>query len=828
METECYCYDDKGDYYKPDNDSSVFATCNRQSNNKKNVETGMFHIRDCKHRLTCCPLSAYDYPESTKLKTSKLNLQYGAIEEERYFNIMWISMEPYEFSKSLSDYPEIFNTKIDYNEDSIKSGQDNNINSVLVLPKDEKYAEIPITGECESKKCNILNQVCSSGKICLNKPNLQNLCQRPPCWHTIPSKTDNCQIGKCTDIGQLCTRDGGRICSIYPNIDEGCEEGPCWNKVPILNECVGKQCSYEGQQCSGGTHNLNFPGFVCLNKRNDSYGSEPCSNPPCWHKIENETTDCSSQKCSYVGQKCRIGGTDKYPDQKVCLDKTNIGCSEPPCWFNIPGVTECNKDGMICEDMDSDTVEPIDTMIYSSTESILVKKTNNIVFIFADILFLNKKDLIQRLITNSERMNPNNIIIIEWMPNKNWSHLNTFDNNEIKKNNILITNQDELFSSNDIIEIVGIVKFKNAKTKITYQIKNKFNTMNTYYLTNTSTEYDNKKLKFIGFSENNTNMIFSMNTEGEWSNLSNTGIKISTGKLISKLIRQNCEREKCSQVEAKDDKGNIIKDDFGNPVLIPNECTYQGSCVNPGQKCRSDSSYNEDTKEWIGGIQKECVNSYRQVDTLPSSIFNPESCLQKPCWMDITNPLDPYFWGEPINNHSENSEGNFVKSDNKINTFNTIINSQKVTEVYKFKPEDKEGYITKNKLLKFMTQNWMIFEANVLNIDTLWTKYSNNNRLNYGPFSAMMRVLNVETFKFRNNQRIVPRIIPENQLNEYVSRFGINLASPFKETLCNEEEDCPGGRCGCNCLFGCVDNCCKDINGNVDPNNCPSKKCFKY
>jgi hypothetical protein len=395
IETECYCYDDGGNYYKPDDSSSVFATCNRASYNKNNVDTGMFHLRDCKHRLTCCPLSTYDYPESTKLKRSKLNLQYGAIEEERYFNIMWISMEPYGFSKSLSDYPDIFNTKIDYNEDSIKSGQDNNINSVLVLPKDEKYAEIPITGECESKRCNILNQVCSSGKICLNKPNQQNSCQRPPCWHTIPSKTENCQRGSCTDIGQLCSRDGGRICSNYPNIDEGCEEGPCWNKVPILNECEGKQCSYVGQQCSGGTHNLNFPGFVCLNKRNDDYGSEPCSNPPCWHKIENETTDCSSQKCLYVGQKCRIDGTDKYPNQKVCLDKINSECSEPPCWFNIPGITECNKDGMICEDVDSDTVESIDTMIYSSTESILVKKTNNIVFIFADILFLNKKDLIQ-------------------------------------------------------------------------------------------------------------------------------------------------------------------------------------------------------------------------------------------------------------------------------------------------------------------------------------------------------------------------------------------------------------------------------------------------
>lgn len=865
LETECFCYGMNGSY-EPTG-STPFEICNGpiappglplgiSDNINKMNNWGMHHQRDCKHRLTCCPLGIYDYPESVKLKRKRLNLRYGPFEEERIYNIMWISMEPHGFPKSLTDYPEIFNTKIDYSEDSIKSGSNNNINSLLVLPKDQKYTEIPTTEDCDSKRCNILNQVCSGGKICLNKTNQQIGCKRPPCWHTIPSKTENCQKGKCTDIGQLCDRDGGRICTDYPNIDDGCENPPCWNRIPILNDCEGKRCAYEGQQCSGGTHNFNFPGFVCLNKRNDDYATAPCSKPPCWHKIENETNECSGNKCQFVGQKCRVGGTDDFPIQKICLDKTNSMCNNPPCWFNIPKVENCNKEGMTCKEVESDNIKPLDTMIYSSTNPILIKNnTNNISFFYADALFKNHDDLIKRLLIDFERLNSTKIIIIEWMENKNWSHLNTFvadtskfenkptdvdikEGNEeedeeeeeivpteIKKNGIIITDFEELFLPSDIIEIVGIVKFKNAKTKITDFTKSKINTVNTYFLRKTTTEYDDKKLKLLGFSENSTLIRFSMDDD-DWTNLSKKGIQISKGKLMSKYFRQKCERVKCEQIEAKDDAGNVMKDDIGNPILVPGPCAYHGSCGYPGQKCRSDSTYSKDMKEWVGGIQKECVNSYRQVDTLPSSVFDPETCLKKPCWMDINNDLDPYFWAKPINNHSENAEGTLVKPDNKINSFKTIRSSQEVSEVYKFQPEDKEGYITKSKLLEFMTQNWMIFEANVLNIDTLWAKYSSNNRLEYGTFSAMMRVLNVETFKFRNDKRIIPRVMNEEEINTYTSRFGVDLLGPFRDRTCKTDKECPGSRCGCSCPFGCVGNCCKDIFGNIDKNNCPSRKCI--
>ena len=90
----------------------------------------------------------------------------------------------------------------------------------------------------------------------------------------------------------------------------------------------------------------------------------------------------------------------------------------------------------------------------------------------------------------------------------------------------------------------------------------------------------------------------------------------------------------------------------------------------------------------------------------------------------------------------------------------------------------------------------------------------------------MMRVLNVETFKFRNDKRIIPRVMNEEEINTYTSRFGVDLLGPFRDRTCKTDKECPGSRCGCSCPFGCVGNCCKDIFGNIDKNNCPSRRCI--
>ena len=135
-----------------------------------------------------------------------------------------------------------------------------------------------------------------------------------------------------------------------------------------------------------------------------------------------------------------------------------------------------------------------------------------------------------------------------------------------------------------------------------------------------------------------------------------------------------------------------------------------------------------------------------------------------------------------------------IEYSDHLNNLKILRAKQAVPEVYKFQPEDKEGYITRKKLLDFMTQNFLIFEANVLNIDILWTKYSSNNKekMNYGSFSAMMRVLNVETFKFRNNKRIIPRVMNKEKIKTYKSRFGIDLKVPFSDRSCTSDKDCPG------------------------------------
>ena len=71
-----------------------------------------------------------------------------------------------------------------------------------------------------------------------------------------------------------------------------------------------------------------------------------------------------------------------------------------------------------------------------------------------------------------------------------------------------------------------------------------------------------------------------------------------------------------------------------------------------------------------------------------------------------------------------------------------------------------------------MTQNWKIFEANVLNIDLIWNKFkSEDNKMNYLSFTSMMRSLKVETFKFKNNKRIVPRPISDAQKKSLEAKY---------------------------------------------------------
>lgn len=361
METNCYCWPRKGgglfggNYGKnftPDYQLSLDASKNR-------ICPSMYDRKDCKHRIKCCPLTVYDIPEPIPLRQDRLDIREQG-EEERVYNIMWISMKPINFylneNNLLANYPGIFSSDVTYDRFAIESDKDESITSNLVLPKTTGYNEIPNVKDCPSNKCSIVGQLCTKQKICLDKPNLDTECRIPPCWHNIPKKTNDCPLGRCDQLGQYCGRDNGRICTNNSNPEESCFDPPCWNKVPIINSCEGSRCIYEGQQCGAGITDMNFTGFKCLNERNDFYASdsEPCTNPPCWHKIndiiediDDENSKCLlNSKCNFISQKCKIGGTKEDPIERICLNNKTDECLNPPCWFDIPRIDtlECPPD----------------------------------------------------------------------------------------------------------------------------------------------------------------------------------------------------------------------------------------------------------------------------------------------------------------------------------------------------------------------------------------------------------------------------------------------------------------------------------------------------
>ena len=594
IDSNCYCWPNKLTGKNPD-ENQAYKKC-------KN----MADARDCDHRLKCCPIISYDIPEPVSIRDERIDAPFG--EEERVYNIMWIQMQPIGLKKTIEDYPELFFSKADYSVSQINSNKQDSITSFEYLEKvKDEYEEIPVTKDCESKRCSIIGQTCSKNKICLNSINGNTECTRPPCWHPIPTKVGSCPMGRCSLLGQYCDRDGGRICMNYKNKEEGCLEPPCWNKVPILQTCDGKRCIYEGQQCSADTDKLNFAGFVCKNLPNEFYaGNEQCTKPPCWHKIPEfvESNECQEKQCKFIGQKCKIGGTESDPLFKLCLNDKTEDCPNPPCWFDSAQMIDC-------PDMQ-------------------------------------------------------------------------------------------------------------------------------------------------GF---------------------------------------------CPDENAKDIDGKLITDSSGNPIKVTAVCDYKGSCPIRGQKCKSKGAEyisSGTSKGWINA--KECVDSYRGEDKASGSDKMLKTCAKKPCWMDLiggesAETGDMYRQAKEIN--TRNVDGtNPIKDDSLIKNYvSNLYSNNSSPNVYKFSLEDKEGYITELMLKNFMTKNWKIFEANVLdeNFKRVWQKfsfyqYSNSpdafegRIMTYRMFTAMMRLLKVEKFKFLNDPnvtlrslRVAPRFMSPYESSFLSNIFGVDF-----------------------------------------------------
>ena len=283
--------------------------------------------RDCQHRLQCCRYDIYDIPEKESFIKKRIFYgEAGGDKEERLINKIWISLKPFDFNKTVYDYPKGF-----FGTDKV--GGSLNIITDVNKPNEIQYAE-----ECDTQFCSKIGQLCVDGKVCLNEINTETQCLRPPCWHKTPEKTSICSSSFCTEVGQYCTE--GKICNM--NINEKCKTPPCWNKIVDLEKCPGKRCPTPGQQCSLGGAKYNLPGFVCKDEVNENPSdntNEWCRVPPCWHKAPEYTTDCGTGKCSIIGQKC--GNESNY--SKICLDKVNGSCTTPPCWHNVSGNSICNS-----------------------------------------------------------------------------------------------------------------------------------------------------------------------------------------------------------------------------------------------------------------------------------------------------------------------------------------------------------------------------------------------------------------------------------------------------------------------------------------------------
>lgn len=308
--------------------------------------------RDCRHKLTCCPVDVYDIGEPVDLVNSRLFFgeNVDSSIQERLINKIWITLKPNGLKKSIKDYPPgVFTTE------NISGG-------IEILEKEEEKDQILYTNDCQSKFCSKVGQLCTGNKVCLDKINENTQCFKTPCWHGIPEpKEDECN-GECEDLGRYCLNEN-KICGM----NNGKKE---WIDMPILDKCPGKQCPTPGQTCSIGIDKYNLPGFECKNEPFIYQNNEQhtCEFPPCWFPVNKyvkhcpsestscgktkkeqdakiESTDCDNLKCKNIGQKCYKNDDDFENNKfhKICLNKETDNCKNPPCWHNVPENSECNN-----------------------------------------------------------------------------------------------------------------------------------------------------------------------------------------------------------------------------------------------------------------------------------------------------------------------------------------------------------------------------------------------------------------------------------------------------------------------------------------------------
>ena len=447
---------------------------------------------------------------------------------------------------------------------------------------------------------------------------------------------------------------------------------------------------------------------ICLDKINEN---SKCLKPPCWHPIPDTVGTCEG-RCENLGQYCS--------DNKICNMQKNDNCNTPPCWNKVPVLEKCP--GKRCP-------TPGQQCSLGST------KVNMSGFIC--------KDEVNELPADN---------ISEWCRNPPCWHKAPLYVNNCDTNECSIVGQ-KCGNKTKYSKICLDKKTDNCKNPPCWHNVNDDKVCSRILIANNTPvdENGNECKKNPKLDEDGKQLKNAMD-EPIYEYDKECKDKWQKNKIKDTKI--------CKKVPLKDKDGNEIKDGNGQTITIIEDCKFEGNCANIGRRCT------------VNGKHKyECMDKFKFLDALLPPI-DKSKCNNPPCWVPIENSIDPkYTFLELINN-------NEYKNEAQINAMEGLENAELNLDVYQFTSDDRKGTITFNQLHSYMENNWMIFEANCIRENTLkvWQIFTGNNNdsgtMNYTQFGVMIRKLNVETFKYRDNKgRIYPKFYPNNQYEAMLKRY---------------------------------------------------------
>jgi len=500
-------------------------------------------------------------------------------------------------------------------------------------------------------------------------------------------------------------------------------------------ECDTKFCSKVGQLC--------VDQKIC--KQENNLATE-CFKPPCWHDIPPPTKVCEGS--------CNENELGRYciPEDKItqiCDMRTNDNCPTPPCWNNVPLIekckgSRCTTPGQQCS---------IGSVDYNMTGFVCKNETNK---------------------------EPN------WLES-NWCnkppcwHKAPAFVEKCDKPFCTILGQ-KCGTPSKVEKICADKPTSNCPEppcwhEVPEAIECKLGGGNDqpFVGSGSGTSSENIPTKKDG---TDCDMIPQVDGNGNEILDSNGDPKMvydpeCVKSYYQRTFKESDSKNICERVELKDINGEVIKDGDGNSVLVFHDCEFKGDCKNIGQVCTSG-----------GNPKYECMPAHKFMDANVDS-FNKTKCNNPPCWVSLEPGGD--FSGYLDYLRIVNSDS--YKLENRVDALVGLKADKEVKIPYQFVAVDREGQVNFDKLLKFMQKNWNFFEANSHpnNLERIWKMFTGQDNkggiMKYEQFSAMMRRLNVEKFKYRDTTynddgsiadsggRIAPIYMPEHKWNAIKDRY---------------------------------------------------------